>query len=79
MLKIFITTEPIDFSISGKLHTFPEMVLGYFYFFEYRFSRCLGLYSKGYGRTEKRAYNLTQIMSVQRFARFFATEKKGFI
>ena len=30
MLKIFITTEPIDYSISGKLHTVTEMVLGYF-------------------------------------------------
>ena len=59
MLKIFITTEPIDYSISGKLHSVTEMVLGFFFYhFEYRFS-------KGYGRTEKIAYNLTQIMSVQ--------------
>ena len=41
----------------------------FFYHFEYRFS-------KGYGRTEKIAYNLSQIMSVQQLTRFLATEKK---
>ena len=31
-LKISITTEPIGFSILGKLHIGPVIVLGYFIF-----------------------------------------------
>ena len=53
-------------------HSYRDGFRLFFYHFEYRFL-------KGYGKTEKIAYNLTKIMSVQQLARFFVTEKKGFI
>ena len=71
MLKIFITSEPIDFNFRETSLSYRDGFRLFFYHFEYRFS-------KGYGRTEKIAYNLTKIMSVQQLARFFVTEKKGF-